>query len=179
MSMPFRRFPAHEAGAARTGRALCVLAGLLLHAGSLLATPPDAPAKAERSDPPSVSGVLENATECVADGLTLCLQGNRFRVQGTYLLQNNGGSGSLPMTKRTDASGTFTFSDFSDVQAVVKVLNACDFNNRFWVFIGPLTNQQVTVNITDMKTGAVKVYFNPLGTPFQPIQDIDAFATCP
>jgi hypothetical protein len=120
------------------------------------------------------------ATLCVADAETLCLQRNRFKVQGTYLLENNQGSGAISFAKRTEVSGTFTFNEPSDVQAVVKVLNTCGgFNDRFWVFIGALTNQQVNLKVTDMKTGAVKTYFNPLRNPFQPIQDLDAFATCP
>ena len=46
----------------------------------------------------------------------------------------------------------------------------------------------VIVMVTDTQTGAVKTYVNPqaasftdtrTGTPFEPIQDTNAFATCP
>ena len=33
--------------------------------------------------------------------------------------------------------------------------------------------------LSDTQTGGVKTYVNPQGTPFQPIQDTPAFATCP
>jgi len=33
--------------------------------------------------------------------------------------------------------------------------------------------------INDTQMGAVKSYTNPQGTPFEPIQDTNAFATCP
>jgi hypothetical protein len=65
------------------------------------------------------------------------------------------------------------------VEAVVKVLNACTFNQKFWVFAGGLTNVQVTLTVTDTKTGTVRIYNNPQGAAFQPIQDTSAFATCP
>jgi hypothetical protein len=29
------------------------------------------------------------------------------------------------------------------------------------------------------RTGAVRVYISPQGNPFQPVQDTNAFATCP
>jgi hypothetical protein len=37
----------------------------------------------------------------------------------------------------------------------------------------------VNLTLTDTKTGTVKTYTNPLGVAFQPIQDTNAFATCP
>lgn len=50
---------------------------------------------------------------------------------------------------------------------------------KLWVFAGGLTNVKVDLTITDMANGASKVYHNPQGTAFQPIQDTSAFATCP
>ncbi len=62
-----------------------------------------------------------------------------------------------------------------------KLLNACTpaLGNHFWVFAGGLTDVEVTTTVTDTASGQVKTYFNPLGTPFQPITDLGAFATCP
>jgi hypothetical protein len=44
---------------------------------------------------------------------------------------------------------------------------------------GGLTDVNVILTVTDTQTGVIKTYTNPQGTPFQPIQDTDAFATCP
>jgi len=58
-------------------------------------------------------------------------------------------------------------------------LNGCSINNNYWVFAGGLTNVHVTMTVTDMSNAAVKTYVNSLNTPFAPIQDTIAFATCP
>jgi hypothetical protein len=41
------------------------------------------------------------------------------------------------------------------------------------------TDVNVILTVTDTQTGAIQTYTNPQGTPFQPIQDTNAFATCP
>ena len=38
---------------------------------------------------------------------------------------------------------------------------------------------EVRVTVTDTQTGAVKVYHNPENQAALPVQDTDAFATCP
>jgi hypothetical protein len=80
----------------------------------------------------------------------------------------------------TPDTGYFWFFNAENVEMVVKVLNGCSITNRWWVFAGGLTDVEVTLTVTDMLTGSTtKQYFNPQRTPFQPIQDTSAFATCP
>ncbi len=55
----------------------------------------------------------------------------------------------------------------------------CDSNGRFWIFGGGLTNISVDMTVTDTQTGAVQTYTNSQGTAFAPVQDTNAFATCP
>jgi hypothetical protein len=47
------------------------------------------------------------------------------------------------------------------------------------VFAGGLTDVQVELTVVDTATGAPQTYLNTQGTPFQPIQDTSAFASCP
>ena len=79
----------------------------------------------------------------------------------------------------TSDTGYFWFFNSSNVEMVVKVINACSFTQRFWVFSGGLTNVEVEMTVEDTESGEVNVYLNPLGEPFQPIQDTEVFATCP
>jgi hypothetical protein len=114
---------------------------------------------------------------CVPGPTTLCLSGGRFKVEGTF---NTGTQqGQAQAVKLTDETGYFWFFSSTNVEMVIKVLNACTLNQSFWVFAGGLTNVQTTITVTDSNTGRVRTYSNPQGTAFQPVQDTSAFATCP
>ena len=65
------------------------------------------------------------------------------------------------------------------MEVVVKVLNGCGSNGNFWIFAGGLTDIRVVMTVTDRQTGTVRSYSNPQGTAFRPIQDTNAFASCP
>ncbi len=79
----------------------------------------------------------------------------------------------------TADTGYFWFFSPTNVEMVVKALNGCGLNSKYWVFAGGLTNTAVVLTVTDMQTGASKTYLNPANTAFQPIQDTSAFSTCP
>jgi hypothetical protein len=116
---------------------------------------------------------------CVPSETTLCLNQGRFRVEATFQTPGQA-PGTAKVVKLTDETGYFWFFSAVNVEAVVKVLNACvpPFN-RFWVLAGGLTNVQVVLTVTDTQPGAQKTYTNPQGKAFQPIQDTNAFETCP
>lgn len=115
---------------------------------------------------------------CTADATTLCLNDGRFQVTTRWeTRQGTAGDGmAVPLTSDT---GYFWFFNTNNVEMVIKVLNACPGRNRYWVFAGGLTNVKVEIRVVDTAQGAEKVYTNPLVVPFQPLQDTDAFATCP
>ena len=79
----------------------------------------------------------------------------------------------------TPDTGYLWFFNPENIEMVLKVLDGCDINNHYWVFAGGLTNVEVNMTVTDTETGAVREYGNPLEIKFQPIQDTQAFATCP
>jgi hypothetical protein len=80
----------------------------------------------------------------------------------------------------TGDTGTFWFFAEDNVEVVVKVLDACAPGfDRFWVFLAGLTNVEVGVEVCDTLQGVARRNVNAPGAPFRPIQDTDAFATCP
>jgi streptogramin lyase len=116
---------------------------------------------------------------CVADSASLCLSFGRFRVQANWQIPSQGTSGQGTAVSLTGDTGTFWFFNASNVEMIVKVLDACTLNSHKWVFAGGLTNVEVTLTVTDTQTDAVKTYVNPANTAFLPIQDTVAFGTCP
>lgn len=110
---------------------------------------------------------------CVPGPNRLCLNQGRFAVEATFTAPGQP-PGTASVVKLTDETGYLWFFNSSNVEAVVKVLNACGLNQRFWVFAGGLTDVQVTLTVTDTQTGNSKTYTNPQGTAFRPIQDTAA-----
>jgi hypothetical protein len=122
--------------------------------------------------------IVQEAATCAAGPTSLCLSGGRFRVDVIWKTPDGrtGAGQAVPLTADT---GYFWFFSSTNVEMVIKVLNACGLNNRFWVYAGGLTNVQVNVTVTDTMTGAVKTYTNPQGAAFRPVQDTSAFPACP
>jgi hypothetical protein len=117
------------------------------------------------------------ATNCVPSTTAMCLQADRFRVEATFQTKD-GIAGSAEAVRLTPDSGYLWFFASSNIEEVVKVLDACALNKHFWVFAGGLTNVFTTLTVTDTQTGAFRIYKNPQGTPFQPLQDTSALP-CP
>jgi subtilisin-like proprotein convertase family protein len=122
---------------------------------------------------------------CNSGGQTLCLmkeageEEGRFRVTATWKAPD-GSQGTGKAVSLTPETGYFWFFQETNVEVVVKVLNACSGGfNRFWVFAGGLTNVEVEMVVEDTKTGERRAYLNPQRSAFKPIQDTGAFATCP
>jgi len=116
---------------------------------------------------------------CTASATAMCLNGNRFLVQAMFLTSQGQQNGDAKTVKLTDDSGYLWFFNASNIEAVVKVLNGCTSTGFYWVFAGGLTDVRVVLAVTDTQTGEVAGYANPLGEPFQPIQDTQALDSCP
>jgi hypothetical protein len=114
---------------------------------------------------------------CAPDPTTLCVNGGRFRVTADWRTPEASGAGRA-IALGTD-SGYFWFFDMNNVEILVKVLNGCGVNSRYWVFAAGLTDVEVTLRVTDTQNGATRTYANSRGIPFQPIQDTSAFPVCP
>ncbi|MDE3266768.1 MAG: fibronectin type III domain-containing protein [Acidobacteriota bacterium] len=120
---------------------------------------------------------LAEVAECVEDGETVCLNGGRFRVELQWESADDAGAGAaVPLTNDT---GYLWFFNADNVEVMVKVLDGCAFNQRYWVFAGGLTDVKVIMKVIDSETGVAATYYNAPGVAFQPVQDQDTFAVCP
>ncbi|HVS13464.1 MAG TPA: Calx-beta domain-containing protein [Thermoanaerobaculia bacterium] len=115
---------------------------------------------------------------CTSDQQRLCLNAGRFVVRVDFAPPDDD-FGEARAVELTDDSGYFTFFDADNVETVVKALDACGFSQTYWIFAAGLTNVAVRLTAIDTLAGEARVYVNPQGVSFVPIQDTAAFATCP
>ena len=134
------------------------------------------------STPPRAMGIRADprtaVAGCTPTATSMCLNNNRFRVTATFSTATQGDTSAIPV-ELTNDSGYLWFFNSDNIEVVVKVLNACGVNNRYWVFAAGLTNVEVDLTVTDTATGNTKTYHNPLNQAYPPLQDTNAFATCP
>jgi hypothetical protein len=117
---------------------------------------------------------------CLASPTALCLLDSRFRVTATYRIAA-GATGSAQAAPLTADTGTFWFFSPSNVELVVKAIDACELEGfeNFWIFAAGTTDVEVELRVEDTVAGGEKVYRRPLGAPFSPVLDSAAFETCP
>lgn len=121
---------------------------------------------------------LAASNGCTPDATTLCLNDGRFRVTAEWET-DQGQSGNGQAVSLTSDTGYFWFFDDDNVEVIIKVLDACGVNQRYWVFAGGLTNVEVKITVQDTSSGETQTFVNPQGQAFEPLQDTGAFATCP
>jgi hypothetical protein len=122
--------------------------------------------------------VLPEKASCVPDATHLCLLQSRFRVEVQWQdFSGHTGSGQVVPYGSPD-SGLFWFFSANNWEMLVKMVDACTYNQRFWVYSAATTNVAYTLKVTDTVTGQVKLYTNPSGRSSPAVTDSDAFATC-
>jgi hypothetical protein len=123
-------------------------------------------------------------TACVKSDTVLCIENNPgdARFQLTIDFNHAGvGSGSGQASIATlgiSHGGTFWFFSQDNPEVLVKVLNGCGVNNKFWVFITAGTNVGFNLHLLDTVTAAALTYSNTDGVPAVPVQDTSALP-CP
>ncbi len=85
---------------------------------------------------------------------TLCLQEGRFEVRVLWRDPRSGDHGEAGSSgfDFSDDSGTFWFFDPTNVELVVKVLDARTVNGFQWAFYGALSDVEYWITITDTQT---------------------------
>ena len=115
---------------------------------------------------------------CAPSATTLCLRDGRFRVE----VSRTGAGGPGPATvvgAGNDESGIFWFFGPENWEMLLKVLNGCSINNRYWVFAATASAVEWTITVTDTEADVTKTYDHMAGTASPALTDTSAFATCP
>ena len=123
---------------------------------------------------------VKPGTYCTPGPATLCIDDQpgdgRFSIAATFASGSLGGNAAaIPLASTGVAQGgLFWFFAAANPELLIKVLDACQVNQQFWVFYAAGTNVGFTVTVTDTKTGRSKQYTNPPGTAAPPVQDTAA-----
>jgi len=115
-----------------------------------------------------------------ASSTALCLQ-DRFLVTANFRVgaQSNAEGTAHVVDVPNPGSGLFWFFDANNWEVMVKALNGCGLNSRYWVFSAATTNVYYRLDVFDYITGTQRIYFNYPGPPAPAVTDTEAFATCP
>jgi plastocyanin len=161
------------------GRGLTLVALAVLIAGTIGA---GSPRLARQTQPTGglrafLVPVTSEPSDCSTDD-SLCLQEGRFLISATWK-KPGGSSGAAHAVRLTPDSGYFWFLEPDNVELVVKTLDGCSINDRYWFFSGGLTNLEVSITVADTVSGQTRTYSNAQGTAFKPIVDMSSLASCP
>ena len=122
-------------------------------------------------------------TACVKSDTVLCIENGpgdaRFQLTVDFNHAGSNGTGQASLqTLGIAHGGSFWFFGQDNPEILVKVLNGCARNNKFWVFITAGTNVGFNVHVKDTVASATKDYTNTDGVAAVPVQDTGAFP-CP
>lgn len=136
----------------------------------------------------TITQVNRSAQSCIPSDTVLCLDGapgdQRFRVTASYSTAQAGGrSGNgqaVPLAQLGVVhGGLFWFFSPDNPEVLVKILNGCALNDRYWAYVTAGTNVGFTVTVTDTALANVtRTYTNPDGQEALPVQDTSALASC-
>lgn len=110
----------------------------------------------------------------------LCLQ-DRFQITARH---RTGAPGTAESQSQVvpffnPGSGLFYFFSSDNWEVMVKAINACGLNDRYWIFSAATTNVFYRLEVNDVRSGRSKIYFNYPGPPAPAVTDTNAFASCP
>jgi concanavalin A-like lectin/glucanase superfamily protein len=127
-------------------------------------------------------GFFGTSSSCTgaASDTTLCLL-NRFAIKARYRVGAPGSAEGIAhvVPVSNPGSGLFWFFDANNWEVMVKALNGCGLNSRYWVFSAATTNVYYRMEVFDYPSGTQRIYFNYPGPPAPAVTDTSAFATCP
>ncbi len=127
---------------------------------------------------PAPAGGVAAGSGCTTTATSLCID-DRFQIGVHYHTAQGGGSSGdgqaiALQTLGVDQGGLFWFFAQDNPEMLIKVLDGCAVDNKYWVFYAAGTNVAFTVTVTDTTTGKSVSYHNDDQTAAPPVQDTSA-----
>lgn len=127
------------------------------------------------------NGVLEKTAslpECTTSNQAWCAQNGRFLLTVDWKDPFGNQGRAAQVATGSEDSGLFYFFDPNNWELLVKVLDGCGVNQRYWLFAAGTTDVEYQLRVEDRWTGQIRYYYNPAGQAAPAITDTDAFAGC-
>jgi len=104
---------------------------------------------------------------CAPNAVTLCLAGERFRVEVVARDPRSGRGVTGTAIPQNDVFGYFSLPELTgqieNPEVFVKVVDGRELNGKFWIFYGGLTDLEFVLHVTDVETGAQRIYRKDAG----------------
>ncbi len=94
-----------------------------------------------------------------------CARQERFELTVEWKTPNGATGVARKVETGSQESGLFYFFDPNNWELLVKVLDGCGLNQRFWVFTAGTTDVEYLLKVEDRWTGKVRTYFNRAARP--------------
>ena len=113
----------------------------------------------------------------------VCLQKGRFSVEGTFSYENSSsglyenGKMKVKEAMLDDSASLFYFFDENNIEIIIKVLDGCGVNGKYWIFGSVTTDLDYTLTVMDHATGTKLSYGSNSDKPL--MSDISAFSCDP
>jgi hypothetical protein len=117
---------------------------------------------------------------CGAGSSTSACLNTHFSASIQFRDPNTGTTGQAQVVGCPNPdSALFWFFASNAWEVLVKTVNGCALNSRYWAFSAATTNVFYRLQVVDVRAGVSKIYFNYPGPPAPAVTDTAAFATCP
>ena len=124
-------------------------------------------------------GSFTDVGGCIPNATTACLLGNRFEIKIRWTDYQQVTRDALVASAGTAESALFYFVSPANWEFLIKIIDGCSFNNKYWVYFAAATDVGYVVTVRDTQSAAApKEYRNTLGTASPATNDSGAF-NCP
>lgn len=122
-------------------------------------------------------GSFTDSGGCVPDAWTVCLLGGRFEIKVNWEDYQHVHRDALVASAGTPESALFYFRSPNNWEFLIKIIDGCSLNDKYWVYFAAATDVGYVVTVRDTQSSAPpKEYTNPLGTASPAVNDSAAFS---
>ena len=121
-------------------------------------------------------GSFTDVGGCIPDAWTVCLLGGRFEITVNWEDYQHVHRDAFVASAGTPETALFYFPQAANWEFLIKIINGCSLNSKYWVYFAAATDVGYTVTVRDTQsTAPPRQYTNTLGTASPAVNDSGAF----